>query len=370
MFLIIFPGYQDLHFHKDVLEFGDSLCTHSGLSAAILVSRNEGVDYNNLCSRGMQVYFLKAHTGIVTIDVLIFLAFKIRLFKVVQLFHLCRFSFVTILCVKLLSVINNCRVVTIIKADHNGEKPKKITSLARIFYKIAYIPIDLVTFETRASYINYWSVGIFRRIMHVRNGVFTKFSNIDPAFFVKENSVIFAGRISEYQKNITEFLGACPIFLNKHPDWSINVIGKIDSELEKNIALLFDQFPEFRRNIFFHGHVDRSKLEKYLSLSKILVLTSRWEGLPAVFNEAQYWGIRVVSTDLHCLDEAFKDRSNVRTYPLGNVIDLANRMSELALDDDYYKSGRYLSDRESFAADMSWLEVTRPAADFLRSALK
>jgi glycosyltransferase involved in cell wall biosynthesis len=370
MFLIIFPGYQDLHFHKDVLEFGDNICTHLGLKAALLVSRNEGVNYDNLSSRGMLVYFLKQHTGIFTIDVLIFLASNIRLFKVVQLFHLCRFSFVTIIWVKLLSAFIGSRVITIIKADHNGEKPNAITILARNFYKIAFFPIDLVTFETRASYIDYRSLGIFRRTMQVRNGVFTKYSNIDPAFYLKENSVIFAGRISEYQKNAAEFLDACPIFLKKHPDWSINVIGEIDSELAKTVTSLFDQFPELRKNIFFHGYVDRSSLEKSLSRSKILVLTSRWEGLPAVFNEAQYWGVRVVSSELHCLDEAFKDRSNVRTYQLGNVIDLANRMSELALDDDYYKSGRYLSDRESFAADMSWLEVTRDAANYLRSALK
>lgn len=370
MFLIIFPGYQDIHFHKDVLEFGNSLCIHLGLTPAILVTRIQGVDYDALTSQGMHVYFLTPHTGLVTIDVLIFLASRIRLFKVVQLFHLCRFSFATLIWVKVLSAVVRSRVVTVIKADHNGEKPDPITSLARNFHKFVCSSIDLVTFETRVSNTAYCNLGIFRRTMHVRNGVFSKLSNIDPELYSKENSVIFAGRISEHQKNIAEFLDVCPIFLKKHPDWSINVIGKIDGELAKTISLFFDRFPELQRNIFFHGHIDRSSLERSLSQSKMLVLTSRWEGLPAVFNEAQYWGVRVVSTDLHCVNEAFKDRGNVRTYPLGNVLELANRMSEFALDDDYFKSGQYLRDRERFSADMSWLEVTRDAAEFLRIALK
>lgn len=94
---------------------------------------------------------------------------------------------------------------------------------------------------------------------------------------LKENSILYVGRLEETQKRVSRIIDVWKILAPKFPDWHLDIVGdgpdrKAYEEQAKDID-----------RIEFHGFQNP---REYYACSKILLLTSEFEGLPLVLVEA------------------------------------------------------------------------------------
>ena len=109
-------------------------------------------------------------------------------------------------------------------------------------------------------------------------------------FAQRENLVIASGRLT-YQKNFLELLKIWRRVEAKHPNWKLIICGSGQDEAELKDFALNNNL----KNVIFEGFV--RNITEYYKKSKIMVLTSRFEGFPMVLLEGQKAGLPIVSYD-------------------------------------------------------------------------
>lgn len=100
----------------------------------------------------------------------------------------------------------------------------------------------------------------------------------------KENIVLFVGRMSNPQKNVTGFIDVWKKFHQSHPDWSAYILG--DGEHNDLIRKYAEK--KSVKNLRFEGN--RQNIADYYTRAKILCMTSSYEGWPMVLAEAMAYG--------------------------------------------------------------------------------
>ena len=108
-------------------------------------------------------------------------------------------------------------------------------------------------------------------------------------FHNKENVILFVGRLT-FQKRLDRFLYVWQKIYKKNPLWSVVVVGDGNyaneyKKLTKNLQI---------KNISFVG---QQPTEDYFKKSKVICMTSSYEGLPMVLIEAQKYGCVPISYD-------------------------------------------------------------------------
>lgn len=111
---------------------------------------------------------------------------------------------------------------------------------------------------------------------------------------LSHKTVIAVGRFS-HQKNFQELIDIWSEVCKQNSDWQLKIIG--DGEEKANL----------QKQIKNYGIEDRvslipptNKIEKEYLSSSILVLTSRYEGLPMILIEAQSFGLPIVAYTCKC----------------------------------------------------------------------
>lgn len=102
--------------------------------------------------------------------------------------------------------------------------------------------------------------------------------------------IIFLGRLT-YPKNPERLLKVFSILVKKLPEVKIAIVGT--GELETKVKTLSKGYG-LEGNIDFLGFCENPL--KILQDSKVMVMTSRWEGTPMCALEAQALGVPIVST--------------------------------------------------------------------------
>lgn len=157
------------------------------------------------------------------------------------------------------------------------------------------------------------------------------FSAARPAS-LHNKKVIAVGRYS-YQKGFDFLISAWEIVHRFQPDWTLDIIGE------------GEWLPRLQRQIDVSGlnHCIRLKPstnhieEEYLQAS-LLVMTSRYEGLPMVLLEAQSFGLPIVSFACKCGPrDIIADGENGFLVSEGNLPMLADRMLSLMEDEGLRK---------------------------------
>ena len=116
----------------------------------------------------------------------------------------------------------------------------------------------------------------------------------DKVSSLQNKSVIAVGKHC-YQKSYDRLLASWQIVQESHPDWTLNIYGKIDenfglSELAKNLKI--------ENSVNFYPP-EKNIQQKYLE-SSIFVLSSRFEGFGMVIIEAMACGLPTISFDCPC----------------------------------------------------------------------
>lgn len=120
----------------------------------------------------------------------------------------------------------------------------------------------------------------------------------------KQKTILFVGRISEYQKRISFILEIWKIILNSkmHDDWNLKIVGEgEDLKSIKENAVGLDR-------IYFEG---KQKVAPYFEEASIFFMTSSFEGLPMTLVEAQSFGcVPIVMDSFSALKDIITNYEN------------------------------------------------------------
>ena len=101
---------------------------------------------------------------------------------------------------------------------------------------------------------------------------------------IKENELLFVGRINITQKRVDILLKIWKELFERFPDWKLNIVGDgpdLDYLMKRVIKMNLDR-------VFFVGYQNP---EPYYKRAKIFCMTSSYEGLPLVISEAQNYNV-------------------------------------------------------------------------------
>ena len=134
--------------------------------------------------------------------------------------------------------------------------------------------------------------------------------------------VIAVGRYLP-QKGFDRLIEAWGIVSKKHPDWTLHIYGEgMKEQLEKQIKEL-----KLEKTCFLEDPVTNIA-DKYLE-SSIFVLSSLYEGLPLVVQEAMACGLAVVAFSMVGTQEVIRDGEDGILVENGNIPALAEQICRL-----------------------------------------
>ncbi len=126
------------------------------------------------------------------------------------------------------------------------------------------------------------------------------------------------------QKAPLDFIRVCGYVSRELPQTYFLLVG--DGELREAVE---DEITQrgLRHCLYVLGW--RNDIPEILNATDVLVLTSRWEGLPRVFPEAMAAGVPIVATRVDGAPEAIKDGVNGFLLAPGDVLGIAHKTIDL-----------------------------------------
>ena len=184
---------------------------------------------------------------------------------------------------------------------------------------------DSGVFQTEA--VQKYYKRLTSRSVVIHNPFDKKIQNLAPIPFAnRKKEIVHIARMMIVQKRQDVMLKAFKFFLQKHPDYTLSFYGD-GQDFEKVRSLA--QTLNIENNVIFHGDV--VDVAKKIGNTKLLVLTSDYEGIPNVVMEAFAMEVPVVSTD--CSPGGARvlidDGKNGFIVPVGNPSTIAEKMDEL-----------------------------------------
>ena len=150
-------------------------------------------------------------------------------------------------------------------------------------------------------------------------------------FEKKHKTILFVGRISEYQKRLSLIIEIWKIILiaKKYDDWNLKIVGDgEDLETIKEKAKNLDR-------IYFEG---QREPESYFEEASIFIMTSAFEGFGMTLAEAQkYVCIPVAMDSFLSLHDIIKNGENGFITPNGDINAMAEKIQLLMTDEHLRK---------------------------------
>lgn len=155
------------------------------------------------------------------------------------------------------------------------------------------------------------------------------------SFYPEKSSKLNQKKISavgkqSYQKGYDRLLDTFQIVSQKHPDWHLEIFGKIDPE--EQLAARAEKL-QIESKVSFYPP-DKNIMSKYLE-SSIYVMSSRFEGFGMVLIEAMACGVPCVSFDCpYGPSDIISDGVDGILVPEGNISELAAAILNLIEDEN------------------------------------
>ena len=145
----------------------------------------------------------------------------------------------------------------------------------------------------------------------------------------KEKMVLFVGRLSNTQKNVTGFLKVWKMFHDRFPDWNAVILG--DGEDREYIKAYAKRLGV--KNLVFAGV--RKDVGEFYARSRILCMTSSYEGWGMVLGEALSYGtVPVLYNSYEATADLIDSGVNGFLIPPYDKKKMVERMCELAASPD------------------------------------
>jgi glycosyltransferase involved in cell wall biosynthesis len=146
-------------------------------------------------------------------------------------------------------------------------------------------------------------------------------------FEKKQKTILFVGRISEFQKRISLIIEIWKIILNakKYNDWNLKIVG--DGE---DLKYIKEKAKDLTR-IYFEGW---QSAEFYFEEASIFLMTSAFEGFGITLAEAQKYACIPVAMDSYLsLSDIIENGKNGFITPDGDINAMAEKI-QMLMDDE------------------------------------
>ncbi len=317
---LLFGELLDQHLGKDVFLVPYYLSKRLNVSCTIrhLKTKNsiKKNSYRGVVFKSWPMIFPENNRHIRELVNICYVVMFSKRVDVLMHFH---FTLTTAIIVILYKFINpNCRVY--IKGDglgflknlfDNVSDEKLRDKCLKKTYKLCMQQVDYISIETEGNYqflVNHKSeLKLKNNPVLMPNGFddeLKKSLNITVnSFPEKENIILTVGRIGTYQKN-TELLLASLAKLDLK-SWKVLIVGNIASDFEETKNQFLQTHVHLQDKVFFTGEIyDKKQLWEYYNQAKVFILTSRWEGYPIVFSEAQTFANYILTTNVNGAEDA------------------------------------------------------------------
>lgn len=151
--------------------------------------------------------------------------------------------------------------------------------------------------------------------------------NLDETAVLEKSNVVAVGRY-DYQKGFDELIAIWSEVHRQHPDWQLSIYGNgpLKEEMKRQIAAL-----GLEDSVRLCDPV--KNIEQVYLQSALLLMTSRYEGLPMVLLEAQACGVPMVSYACKCgPKDIISDGENGYLIPEGERELFSQRIDALIRD--------------------------------------
>lgn len=157
-----------------------------------------------------------------------------------------------------------------------------------------------------------------RKLVVVRNGV-----ELPALDGLRRDApvALFVGRL-DHQKDVRTLLAAWPLVRKRVPEAVLRIVGRGPLEAELRAGA-----PEGVEWCGFQADV-----APFWRTGRVLVLPSRWEGLPNVVLEAMAWALPVVATAVGGSVELVREGVTGRLVAVGDAVALADRLAGVLED--------------------------------------
>jgi len=191
-------------------------------------------------------------------------------------------------------------------------------------YKYMLDNTDKVVLLSKYHIIDYKRLvknGNFSKLISITNPI--TFSNVENINTIKQNEIIFVGRLDYSSKRVDRILKVWKIIQQKNKDWNLIIVG--DGTDKERLEIISKSLNLER--ITFAGHTDP---EQYYQRAKILLMTSNFEGTPMVIPEAMAYGvIPIVMYSFAGVNELIQNGYNgILTKPF-RITDMADAIQGL-----------------------------------------
>lgn len=231
------------------------------------------------------------------------------------------------------------------------KKAKAIRAVMSVLYKKALNCADTVIFQNPDDREQFVSSGLVKsEKCRVVNGSGVNTNRFSVADYPDKITFFMLSRVM-YSKGIREYLRACELVKEKHPEVRFMLLGaceNIQDSLSKE-----DLAPYVEKGIIEHfGETDR--VEDYYKQCSVYVLPSYREGTPRTVLEAMSMGRAIITTDAPGCRETVIDGKTGFLVPVKNAEAVAEKMTEFIENPELIKtlgaaSAEYA--REKFSVD-------------------
>lgn len=168
---------------------------------------------------------------------------------------------------------------------------------------------------------------------YIPNGFYNVMNNdIIADATKKENIILTVGRIGTEQKNNTELLLAFAKVEHILKNWSVHLVGNIETVFLEFIDKYFIVYPELKERVIFKGDLNnKDELYSEYAKAKCFALTSIVEGgTPNVYAEALFHGCMFITSDIDAANEITNNGELGEVYKRKDIDALAECMLRMA----------------------------------------
>ena len=212
---------------------------------------------------------------------------------------------------------------------HNNAFDSRGLSLKSLAYLYAGKKAKHIFWVSESSFKGY----AFHKKLEGKSSVLYNVVDVDALYKkaeLDENTydydIAYIGRLT-HPKNPQRLMQVLRLVKERIPTVKIAVVGSGD--LEEEVKTLASEY-NLLENVRFLGFMDNPL--KILRDSKVMVMTSRWEGTPMCALEAMAFGVPIVSTPVDGLKDLVKNGENGYLYATDNY--LAKSLADIVEDEE------------------------------------
>lgn len=226
-----------------------------------------------------------------------------------------------------------CGKTPLVSHIHNNNFDSRKLSAKAVAYLIAGKKAKHIFWVSDSSYKGYYFHSLFGKKSSVLYNIVNveeliKKMNEDSKCY--DYDIVYVGRIT-YPKDPHRLMRVLRLVANKNPQMKAAIIGTGELEDEmKNICTKY----KLGKNVAFLGY--QSNPLKILHDSKVMIMTSRWEGTPMCALEAMSLGVPIVSTPVDGLKNLVCN--GVNGWLSDSDQDIAEKIVEIIISCELRKS--------------------------------